>query len=137
MDIQTAQADLNSRFTYSGDRTGENWSILRDDGPVQGDCEDYSLTLIWLSEGQSLIRFWWALITLKYMVWHCQSPGGVGHVIMWVRGHGWTDNIQRKIITKQQRKAKGYRLWFPYVAPLVLFKFIARPLTWLVARIRS
>lgn len=137
MQIEAAQAALNGRFTYTGDRTGENWTVLRDAGAITGDCEDYSLTLIWLAEGRSWLRFWFAIITFKYLLWHCHSPGGVGHVIMWVRGKGWTDNIQKQFITKAERKAKGYRLWFPYIAPLVALKFILRPLNWLIYKARG
>jgi hypothetical protein len=97
------------------------------DGPVAGDCEDYSLTLIWLNEGRSMLRFWWALITFKYLLWHCLSPSGAGHAVLWRRGHGWTDNIQRHVVTRQALKSQGYRLRFPYLFPLVALKFLLRP----------
>lgn len=137
MNIDAAQAALNGRFTYASDTTGERWSILRGSGPVSGDCEDYSLTLAWLAEGRSLIRFWWAFLTFKYLIWHCHSPSGVGHAVMWVRGRGWTDNIQRGIVSRADLKAKGYRLWFPYIAPLMALKFILRPVAKMIHRLRG
>ena len=128
MDFQTAQRDLNNRFVYQADE-GEYWRILKGDGAIRGDCEDYSLTLIWLLEGRSLLRFWLALITFKYLIWHCTSPDGEGHAVMWVRGVGWTDNIQRRVVpNRKELRALGYRLRFPNIAPMVALKFLLRPI---------
>ncbi|MEP4950062.1 MAG: hypothetical protein ABJU46_03700 [Paracoccaceae bacterium] len=124
MTDEAVQKSLNGRFTYAGDE-GDHWRILPDEGPVSGDCEDYSLTLVWLWEGRSMLRFWWALITFKYMFWHCLSPRGVGHLVVWCRGRGWTDNIQREMVDKLP---DGYRLRLPYLFPLVALKFLLRPL---------
>lgn len=123
MTVEIVQASLNERFSYRAD-TGEHWRVLKGEGPVTGDCEDYSLTLIWLLEGRSMLRFWWALITLRYVLWHCLSPGGRGHAVVWCRGRGWTDNIQRRMVAKLP---DGYRLRFPYLVPLVVLKFLFRP----------
>jgi len=127
MAADAVQATLNGRFTYRADK-GESWRIMDGDGPVAGDCEDYSLTLVWLYEGQSMWRFWWALVTFKYVFWHCLMPWGVGHAVVWCRGRGWTDNIQRQMVTRGDLKAKGYRLRVPYPVPVVALKFLLRPL---------
>jgi hypothetical protein len=124
MTDEAVQKSLNGRFTYAGDE-GDHWRILPAEGPVSGDCEDYSLTLVWLWEGQSMLRFWWALVTFKYLFWHCLSPRGVGHAVVWCRGRGWTDNIQRKMVDKLP---DGYRLRIPYLFPFVALKFLLRPL---------
>lgn len=125
MSIKSALEDLNSRFVYRRDK-GESWKILKTAGRIDGDCEDYSLTLIWLAEGKSIIRFWWALITFKYVIFYCMSPRDVGHAILWVRGHGWIDNIQREFFPSP--RARSYRLRFPVLAPLVAMLFVLRPL---------
>jgi len=126
MNVDAVQQDLNTRFTYRRD-TGERWTILRGDGPVQGDCEDYALTLIWLYEARSILRFWFGLLIFRYVIWHCVSPGGEKHAIVWCRGRGWTDNIQRRMVRRTDLKAAGYRLRFPYIAPTILLKFLLRP----------
>lgn len=123
-----AQRNLNARYTYRAEG-GENWRILKDMGPIHGDCEDYSLTLIWLAEDQSMIRFWLALLTFKYVFWQCTSPGGGAHAVLWMRGIGWTDNIQRSVIpTRREMKAKGYKLHYPILLPVVVMKFVLRPI---------
>lgn len=127
MAADTVQASLNGRFTYHADK-GESWRIMGGDGPVAGDCEDYSLTLVWLYEGRSMWRFWWALVTFEYVLWQCLSPGGAGHAVVWCRGRGWADNIQHQLVSRGDLKAKGYRLRFPYLFPLVALKFLLRPL---------
>lgn len=124
MTLLLAQTDLNARFTYRRD-TGESWRVLTGGGPVEGDCEDYSLTLIWLAEGRSWVGFWRALISFKYVIWFCHAPNGEGHAVLWCRGQGWTDNIQRRIVA---RLPEGYRLRVPYLVPQVALKFLLRPL---------
>lgn len=144
MTVDPIQRDLNARFAYRAD-TGESWRILKDVGQVWGDCEDYGLTLIWLLEGGFdlianpenrtvlrecivMLRFWLALISCKYVLWQCQSPNGVGHVVLWCRGYGWTDNMMQRQMTRAELKRLGYRLQFPWPVPMVALKFIARPL---------
>lgn len=121
------QRDLNARFTYRDD-TGESWRILKDSGQVWGDCEDYALTLVWLRAGRSIWRFWLALLTFKAVLWQCKSPNGVGHVVVWCRGYGWTDNMMQRPMTRAELERRGYRLQLPWLAPLVALKFMARPL---------
>ena len=125
--IDPIQASLSARFTYRADK-GESWRVMNGDGPVSGDCEDYSLTLIWLYEGRSMIRLWWALISFKYVFWYCRSPDGDGHAVMWGRGIGWTDNIQRRRVSRAELKALGYRMYWPYPVPLIALLFLLRPL---------
>lgn len=124
MKLQLAQYDLNDRFTYQGERR-ETWRILTGPGKVRGDCEDYALTLVWLAEGRSLWRFWWALLICRYVIWYCKSPGGGGHAVLWCRGAGWTDNIMRDfVIDRKKLKSKGYGLRFPMILPLVVLKML-------------
>jgi len=124
MSLEQRQRNLNHRFVYFGDRK-ERWNILKGAGPIAGDCEDYSLTLIWMNERQNMLRFWFALITLKYVIWFCKV-NGTGHAAMWCRGHGWTDNIQKKFVTKAQMKKQGYKFYLPIIAPLVAMKLLIR-----------
>lgn len=127
MDFLSAQRDLNARFIYKRDQ-GDTWHILKSSGEVRGDCEDYSLTLVWLVEGKSMLRFWLALITFKYVIWFCHSPAGVGHAVLWARGIGWTDNIQRGVVERATLKEHGYRLRYAHLPLVVAMKMLFRPL---------
>lgn len=124
-----AQAALNRRFLYVGDAGFDRWRILNGAGALEGDCEDYAITLIWLAEGLSLWRFWWALITFRYLIWFGRSPRGRGHVMLWVRGRGWTDNNFRRVVAWRDFRRLGYRRYFPFIAPFVALKMGA---AWLV-----
>jgi predicted transglutaminase-like cysteine proteinase len=133
--FKEAQDDLNSRFTYKSDVTGEKWTILTDDGDVSGDCEDYVMSLVWLAEDKSYVKFWWSFLTFKYVIWQGLTPGGQGHALMWVRGQGWTDNITKGPRTWREMKILGYKLWFPIILPLMIAKFAFRPLFYLINKV--
>ena len=118
--------DLNRRFEYRGDTSKlDKWSILKGDGVLYGDCEDYSLTLIWMMEGKSMVRFWLAICMCKYRLWHCASPRGVGHAVLFHDGK-WIDNIQRRWMTAPP-KTLGYKMRFWMFPPIVLIKMLISP----------
>ena len=118
-----ALADLKARFRYRSD-VRESWQILKSDNYIFGDCEDHVLTHNWLANGKSMLRFWLSLLMFKAVIWYCRAPSGEGHAVMWVRGHGWTDNIQSQFVTRKALKAKGYKLRYPYPAPTVALKML-------------
>lgn len=110
---------LNERFEYTKDQ-GERWTILTNPtGPLKGDCEDYSLTLLWLESNKSMIKFWLNIIFCRYIIWFC-TYDGEGHVVMYRRKQGWIDNIQQQW---NRELPKNYKLKWPMIAPLVLVKF--------------
>jgi predicted transglutaminase-like cysteine proteinase len=134
MNFEDAQQQLNKRFRYRSDKTGEKWTILDMDGEgeVYGDCEDYTLSLIFMAEDQSYLKFWWSLLTLKYSMWGGKTPSGELHAFMWVRGKGWTDNIVKDIRTRSELKAMGYKFWWPIIPPIILAHFALRPVFYLL-----
>lgn len=110
---------LNSRFRYKRDGKLDSWRIMRLNGEVlQGDCDDYSVTLMYLLSEESMLRMLWNLATFKFIPWFCRLPDGQYHIALWVRGEGWIDNVQKKF-TKEKPK---YRWYFPYPFPAVLVK---------------
>lgn len=119
MDFNKAQEDLNQRFSYTKDK-GESWTILKGDGQVKGDCEDYSLTLAWLTEDKSYLKLFWAFLTFKYIIWFCKVSGN-GHAIMYIRGKGWTDNISKKVM---KDLPDYYKLKYPMLLPHLYLKLI-------------
>lgn len=114
--------DLIERFSYTADKR-DRWTLLdAPSGPLYGDCEDYSLTALWLCAGKSWLRLWWLVITFQAMFWLTRTPRtGELHMMLWVRGRGWTDNIYPEWSTTPHHP----RL-FPYVAPLLLFVLLIK-----------
>lgn len=55
-DVKSALRDLQSRFTYRLEPEGrDDWRILSNEGSVEGDCEDFALTLRAIIGGQIYI----------------------------------------------------------------------------------
>lgn len=102
MDLQ----DLVDNFVYVKDR-GEYWQILTPGkgGKYRGDCEDFSLTALYLLEG-SLWNFWKALLTRKAKMCFCKYKG-TGHAVLRYEGR-YIDNIQKSWNTKQELETKDY-----------------------------
>lgn len=120
--MTNAAIEMRNTFRYVGEEPGwDSWRILKDT-PRKGDCEDFALTTLWLVAGQSIIRFWWYLVTFQAIIWHVRTPRGVGHAELWFRGQS-IDNI-----SPNWKPEHMHKRWFPYLWPLVAFKMLTRRL---------
>ena len=111
---------VSQKFEYRPDVGGDRWRILKDiqhSRTVEGDCEDFALTVLWLEAGKSMLNFWWMVLTFQAMIWYVKTDGNVGHAALWVRGKGWTDNIKPYWSRKYQ-----YERVYPMVAPMLALK---------------
>lgn len=111
--------DLNTNFTYTRDLDQygkrDRWKIMT--GPEYvGDCEDYSLTVLWHLSGESWFKFWLLQLTGKAALLRCQVPSGGYHIVLRYGSH-CIDNIQRRWVSKDYLEAEGYR--FVWVAPVL------------------
>lgn len=85
--------DLAARFEWISDGRLDSWRILdAPSGPLQGDCDDFAVTALWLAEGRSMWRFWWAILTFRAVFWLVKGRSWGSHVVLWHRRHGWIDN---------------------------------------------
>jgi len=101
-------------------KTAEYWTILKKT-PFHGDCEDYSLTLLYLINDESMWGFWKDIITYKARMRYC-TIGGEGHAVLEYDGM-FIDNIQKKWCTKETMQADKYKFnRFPYNPITVFFK---------------
>lgn len=113
--------NLNSRFQYKYDKDQygrkEHWTIMQQDsGPLIGDCEDYSLTLLWYLEGKSMKNFWKALLSGRAEMWFCKV-NGEGHAVLKYNGK-WIDNGVRQWVDG----FPNYDMKYRYMIPLILWK---------------
>lgn len=95
-----AIADLNSRYTWTQKGTiGASWRIMKDTvGPLEGDCEDYALTVLWLLCERSGLRFWKMLLKGDAKLYVALTqPGNLlsAHAMLWVKGKGWIESTHR------------------------------------------
>ncbi|QJT71282.1 hypothetical protein GR11A_00245 [Vibrio phage vB_VcorM_GR11A] len=116
--------DLNRKFTYVADKfqygVRDYWTFMGQ--TAHGDCEDYSLTLLRNLEG-SRWGFWKALMRKKASLYYCTSKTtGSGHCIL-KYGDRWTDNIQRRWVTKGDMEVFS-DIQYRYPLPLIVLKFM-------------
>jgi len=105
---------LNQVFIYTKEKK-DRWTILRS-APFEGDCEDYSLTILWHFSDRSWKKFWMNQLTGKAKLLICKVYG-VSHVVLEYDGK-CIDNIQKKWTTKSQLVSDGYR-FNKFVWPVV------------------
>lgn len=129
MDAQAAVDYVNERFKYMTDSKQysfkEVWRIMSGDKMV-GDCEDYSLTVLWLMAGKSVPKMLMMLLTRKARIYHyTHRTTGTGHAGLWVRGQGYVDNISKKWNDGSFLDERGYKR-FPIAWPvtLIILKFV-------------
>lgn len=126
MNIKKALKNVNKKFVYKEDGDIDVWEILdSSENKIKGDCEDYSLTFIWLAEDQNFFKFIWSILIAKYIIWYAKTPNGGGHAVTYVRENGlYVDNILKDFFTKQHYEEKGFKFVFPFISILTIFKLI-------------
>ena len=126
--------ELNKKFKYrkDGDQYGyrDAWYVMTHE-PYHGDCEDYSLTLLFNLKDRKWEKFLLSLLIRESKICRCIGPGGGGHAVLKYKGR-YIDNIQRKWCTKEYMENRGYKfsiwLYIPYqvVVKLVMGFFQTR-----------
>jgi len=105
--------DLRKRFKYRKDDTNK-WKVMdAEKGPLYGDCEDFAVTALWILSDRSWTKFWWKVTTLQAVVWKT-TVNGEGHIMLWVKGKGWIDNIYPYWSPTPRHKKV-----FPYIVPML------------------
>ena len=110
---------LNYRFIPKKDRVLESWRIMKEPaGPLEGDCEDYSLTLLWYLSDKSMLKFWWNQLTFRAVIWYTKTDGGTKHIMLKWRGQ-WVDNLNPAF-----SDTPIYKPRIPFFAPIVAFMML-------------
>lgn len=118
--MHSAYQCVAGRFKYARDPKIDTWTINRGDGTIQGDCEDFSLSVLWELSDRSWFKFWMYLITFQAVIWFVKTRGGEGHAVIWFGGH-WTDNTANGWYDSNQMTHKKI---FPFIFPFVALKLI-------------
>ena len=109
--------DFINNFVYIAEKR-DRWSIINK-APYSGDCDDFSLTVLYLLSNNSWLRVFWNVATFNMQLWFVTTDKGEGHLTLWVRGRGWIDNIYR---FKGFIPTCPHKKRFPYLLPLMLLK---------------
>jgi hypothetical protein len=83
--------DFTRRFRWRRDTVDSFRILSAPTGPLEGDCDDFAVTALWIAEGRSLWRFWLALCTGRAAIWRVKGVRWVSHAVLWHREHGWID----------------------------------------------
>ena len=128
MDVKKVTEELHKRFTYVTDKNQygkrEAWYIMKPDPlakefPVfKGDCEDFSLTVLYQLCAGKWTKFWWYIFSYKAQIRYCylHTPDR-GHAVLQL-GDVYLDNIFGTTTTKEAMEERGYVfkqpafLWF-------------------------
>ena len=111
---------LQNRFTWESDGKLDSWHVMDDEGPVRGDCEDFATRVLYDLADRSWPRFWWLLVSFQACFWFVRSPKGEPHMVLWVRGYGWTDNYKDEWTVTAAPHTKRY----PFIWPWVVLKLL-------------
>ena len=95
--------DFVSKWKYRTDKeqygAADSWKIIYStnaSGKYVGDCEDFSLSILWRLKGESHLKFWWSLITREAGI--ClvgPSKWKVSHAVLRYQGE-YVDNWTKK-----------------------------------------
>lgn len=105
-----------ARFRYKPDGRLDSWRIIIDD--MTGDCDDHALTVAYLEAG-GLLRMFVKVLFCRTQFYWCRTAQGEAHVMVWIKGIGWIDNIAPRI---RQEPIHKWRIWLPL--PFVVFKML-------------
>lgn len=128
--IKACVEHVHDNFQYRTDKYKyfDFYNIMKmDGGKFTGDCEDFSLTVLWFYYGQS----WWkfilnVLILHRSFLWHARTSTGGGHAIGYCDGV-YFDNWSRVTYPskKVMRMSLGHKFIIPLFAPLTWIYFIS------------
>ena len=127
--------DFTSKWKYRTDKEqvgmADAWKIIYSPdakGKFVGDCEDYSLSILYRLCGESHLKLWWMLITHQAGI--ClvgkESKWKVSHAVLRYKGE-YLDNWTRKFGPKSGIEKNHHFHWFfgyglVYVAAIQMIK---------------
>lgn len=126
---------INSKWKYKYDK-GDKWQVLDiDKDTIKGDCEDYSLTVLYhfVCDGDWK-KFLWHIISGKTSIWYVEvdteDSEGVtpnrGHAVMQVEPYGWIDNWSKEFVLSKEVMINRYdhKFKYKYNRLIVLLKLL-------------
>lgn len=110
--------DLRKRFKWVKDGVDTYRILDKVDGPLEGDCDDFAVTALWLASGKSFSKFWYSIWTFRAVLWRVKGEGWASHLVLHHKDFGWINN---------QDPAWGpnkHKLRFPILPPIVAIKML-------------
>lgn len=110
-----------------------------DSDQFMGDCGDFALTVLVLSEG-GWLQALWAVLTFKAVFWLVHSPDNKilpRHVVLWHRKHGWIDSTERNWRDTPAPHTRVLPLLFPWSIFRTCMGFFTKLMHWFLSILYS
>ena len=100
--------NFTENFVYKYDPSYDQWRILKlEDGKYQGDCEDYSLSVLYYVVcDESLFAFWYQLIFGQAKIHYVDNNGG--HAVLQLDGM-YIDNWTKDWVSREHMESLGHK----------------------------
>ena len=109
-------AQFIAAFQYKADGRLDSWRVITDN--PTGDCDDHALTSAYLYSN-GIMRMFWNVLTRRVCFYWCWTDVGQAHVVVWLKGVGYVDNLEPHI---SQTKQHRWNVRLPL--PFVMFKML-------------
>jgi hypothetical protein len=125
MELVEAIKRVSDKFVYTADKSGsflkDNWFVMSEmDGKYHGDCEDFSLTIMYLVAG-SYLKMLWKILTGEYKLHMVDSVGkGMDHCAGSI-GDIWFDNWTMQGNTREEHFKRTKHLYGNKISVFVVF----------------
>ena len=105
---------FNALYDYKRDPKGRDmWRVLKPDDHCmfRGDCEDYSLSVLYyIVRKESWLKFWWLLFTFQAELCGCDTKNS-GHAVLRY-GDQYIDNWSKAWVERDgMTKGLGHKFW--------------------------
>jgi hypothetical protein len=133
MDIKNALSVISSCFKYRSDpKLFDYWLVMKErNGVMEGDCDDFSMTTIWMMCDRNFFIFVWNVMILhRYKFYYAKTSAGEGHMVGYADGL-WFDNWTKCALSKEEfidnTKHKIYFFWpGPLMIPYLILGLVLR-----------
>jgi hypothetical protein len=106
--------NFNRLYDYKYDPENRDlWRVLKlnELGEYHGDCEDYSLSVLYYVICQeSWLKFWWLLTTFQAELCGCETKTGGGHAVLRY-GDQYIDNWTKEWVDREHMEGLGHTFW--------------------------
>ena len=127
MNIEKNVSEIAAKFVYLSDKKsvlGDFWFVMKsqEGGTLYGDCDDFSISALWLECDRNLWKFIWNVIILhRYKLYRCKTTSGEYHVIGRV-GDLWFDNWTLSAVDKETFFARTkHKILHIYPSPVIAY----------------
>ena len=133
MYIKRVLDNIASKFKYRADpKFFDYWTVMKENnGIMEGDCDDFSMTVLWMLCDRNFFIFVWNVMILhRYRLYFVKTITGERHMVGYAHGL-WFDNWTKCALPKEEfidkTKHKIYFFWpSPLMIPYLILGLVLR-----------